>query len=94
MITTDGTTARLWNVFAERELCRLLSFRDGTWAVFDGEGRFDAANQGDVEWLYGLAGDEPITLKDLKERYYDPGLLAKYMGFNKGLLRKVEPAKR
>jgi WD40 repeat protein len=30
--SADGT-ARLWNAVSGRELCRLLGFRDGTWAV-------------------------------------------------------------
>ena len=29
-------------------------------------------------------------IKQLKARYYDPGLLAKYLGFNKEPLRAVE----
>ena len=84
----DGTT-RIWETQTGRELCRLISFTDGTWAVVDSEGRFDAANGGDVEGLHWVVGNEPIALKQLKERYYDPGLLAKYMGFNKEPLRQV-----
>ena len=44
---------------------------------------------GDVEGLHWVAGFEPIASKQLKERYYEPGLLAKAMGFNKEPLRKV-----
>ena len=82
-------TARLWDVETGRELCRLVSFRDSTWAVIDPEGRFDASNGGDVEGLHWVVGNEPIALNQLKERYYDPGLLAKYMGFKKEPLRDV-----
>ena len=69
--------------------CTLFRFRDGTWAVIDEQGRFDASNGGDVEGLHWVVGNEPIALKQLKERYYDPGLLAKYLGFNKEPLRQV-----
>src|SRR5205807_5073429 len=65
------------------------SFQDGSWAVVDPEGRFDAANGGDVEGLHWVVGTEPITLDQLKERYYDPGLLAKKLGLHKEPLRKV-----
>ena len=82
-------TTRLWDVQTGKELCQLVSFSDGTWAVVDPEGRFDASNGGDVEGLHWVVGNEPIALKQLKERYYDPGLLAKYLGFNKEPLRKV-----
>jgi hypothetical protein len=70
-------------------LCTMTSFDDGTWAVVDPEGRFDASNGGDVEGLHWVVGTEPIALSQLKERYYDPGLLAKIMGFNKEPLRDV-----
>ena len=82
-------TTRIWEAETGRELCRLISFADGTWTVVDPEGRFDAANGGDVEGLHWVVGNEPIALKQLKERYYDPGLLAKYMGFSKEPLREV-----
>ncbi|HZW31980.1 MAG TPA: caspase family protein [Isosphaeraceae bacterium] len=85
----DGTTA-LWDLEAGRELCRLLSFDDGTWAVVDPEGRYDAAHGGDVPDLHWVVGDEPIELVQLKERYYDPGLLAKHLGLSKEPLRSVE----
>ena len=86
--STDNTT-RIWDAQTGRELCKLISFTDGSWAVVDPEGRFDAANGGDVEGLHWVVGNEPIALKQLKERYYDPGLLAKYLGFNKEPLRQV-----
>jgi len=79
--STD-TTARLWDAQSGEELCRLISFDNGDWAVIDKEGRFDAANEGDVDGLHFVAGLEPIKLSQLKERYWDPGLLAKHMGFS------------
>ena len=72
-----------------RELCRLVSFDKGEWAVVDPVGRYDASNGGDVEGLHWVVGNEPIALNQLKERYYDPGLLAKHLGFNKEPLRDV-----
>ncbi len=75
-------TARLWDAATGKELCRLISFRDGSWAVVDGAGRYDASNGGDIDGLHWVAGDELIALEQMKERYYDPGLLAKYLGHN------------
>src|SRR4029077_10967649 len=37
--SNDGTT-RLWNAKTGKELCRLISFNDGNWAVVEPEGRF------------------------------------------------------
>jgi hypothetical protein len=55
----------------------------------DPQGRFDASNGGDVQGLHWVVGNEPIALDQLKERYYEPGLLAKKLGFNKEPLRQV-----
>ncbi len=88
----DGT-ARLWETTTGNELCGLVSFADGTWAVVDPKGRYDASNGGDVEGLHWVVGNESIALAQLKSRYYEPGLLAKIMGFNKEPLRQVEAFK-
>jgi len=84
----DGT-ARLWKADSGQELCELIGFRDGGWAAVDPDGHFDASNGGDVKGLYWVVGNEPISLGQLKERYYEPGLLAKKLGFNKEPLRDV-----
>lgn len=85
----DGTV-RVWQVETGRELGCLTVFADGTWAFSNPEGRYDASNGGDVEGLEWVVGNEPIALKQLKERYYEPGLLAKIMGSSREPLRKVE----
>jgi WD40 repeat protein len=83
-------TARLWDTSTGEELCKLVSFRDGGWAVVDRDGRFDASNGGDVDGLHWVIGTEAVALNQLKERYYDPGLLAKKLGRNPQPLRDVE----
>ena len=70
----DSTT-RLWQTETGKELCSLISFRDGTWAVTDREGRYDASNGGDVEGLHWVVRNQAIDLKQLKQRYYMPGLM-------------------
>jgi WD40 repeat protein len=87
----EDKSIRLWAVDgpASHLLCALYSFNDDTWAVVDPNGRYDASNGGDVAGLHWVVGNEPIELKQLKQRYYDPGLLAKYLGFNKEPLRSV-----
>jgi WD40 repeat protein len=85
----DGT-ARVWDPATGRTLCSLMSFRDGSWAVTDPQGRFDASHAGDVRGLHWVVGMEVISLDQLKARYYEPGLLAKLLGANDEPLRKVE----
>jgi hypothetical protein len=62
--SSDGTT-RLWDVATGRPLASLISFRDGSWAVTDPEGRFDASNGGDVGGLHWVVGMEVISLAQL-----------------------------
>jgi hypothetical protein len=83
-------TAKVWDVQTGNCLATLVSFKDGTWAVVDPAARFDASNDGKVEGLHWVMGDMPIALSQLSERYYEPGLLAKAMGFNQEPLRPVE----
>ena len=85
-----NSKTRVWDAATGHELCSLISFKDGSWAVTDPAGRFDGSNDGDVEGLHWVVGNEPIDLVQLKERYYEPGLLAKVLGFNKEPLRKVD----
>jgi WD40 repeat protein len=78
----DDKTTRLWDAAAGKELCRMVGFPDGSWAVVDPAGRYDASNGGDVEGLHWVVANQPVALDQLKDRYYDPGLLAKYLGLN------------
>jgi len=89
----DGTT-RLWNLETGDELASLISFNDGTWAVVDGAGRFDASSGGDVAGMHWVVNDqagnyEVIALSQLKQRFYEPGLLSKLMGYNDEPVRDV-----
>ena len=86
---SQDNLARLWNARTGAEMCRLISFADGGWAVVDPQGRYDASRGGDVDGLHWVVDQEAIALDQLKERYYDPGLLAKILGFNKEPLREV-----
>jgi hypothetical protein len=87
---SEDKTTRLWEAGTGKALAQLVSFRDGSWAVVDSKGRFDASNGGAVEGLHWVVGNEAISLDQLTERYYEPGLLAKHFGLNKEPLRGVE----
>jgi WD40 repeat protein len=84
----DGTN-RLWNAHDGKPLATVIPFDDGSWAVVDPSGRYDASSAGDVEALHWVLRGTPVALGQLKERYYEPGLLSKVMGFNPEPLRDV-----
>jgi len=81
-------STRIWNVAAGRELARLVALDGNDWAVVDPVGRFDAS-PGGMQLIHWVVGLEPIALEQLKNRYFDPGLLAKVSGYEKEELRDV-----
>jgi hypothetical protein len=58
------------------------------WAVTTPSGLFDASPEM-MENLHYVFGMEVVELGQLKERYYEPGLLGKLMGFSSSELRNV-----
>jgi hypothetical protein len=67
---------KLWDVASGRELASLFSLDRSDWAVVDPQGRFDAS-PGGMHLMHWVVGMEPIDFTQLKERYYEPGLLNK-----------------
>lgn len=73
---SDDTTARIWDPRPGAELCELLTFNDGTWAVADlNTGRYDASSGGNAKWLCWVIGNQPYDLSKFKSGRYAPGLL-------------------
>ena len=66
----------------------MLSINATDWIVTTPSGLFDAS-PGAMQLMYYVQGLEVIELEQLKERYYEPGLLAKVMGFDRSDLRNV-----
>jgi hypothetical protein len=80
----------LWNATTGAALAKLVNFPEDQWAVTDPLGRFDASRGGDIDGLHWIVANEPVALSQLKSRYYDPGLLAKNLGWNTELPRPVD----
>jgi WD40 repeat protein/uncharacterized caspase-like protein len=88
--SADSTT-RIWNAQTGAEICKIVTFRDGTWAVIDPTGRYDAPNGGEISGIQWVYGTEIIALSQLKDIYYTPKLLARLLGYNKEPLADVRP---
>ncbi len=84
----DQGRITLWEVSSGRELATLFLLDKGDWAVVDPAGRFDASPRG-MQLMHWAVGLNTIALAQLKERYYEPGLLGKILGLNKEPLRDV-----
>lgn len=95
--SSDGTV-RIYNPQSGTPIATMVSYREGGWAVVDPEGRYDASDPDNSPGLYWLVewpqqgacgGTQVIELKQLKERFYTPGLLARKLGFNREPLPSV-----
>ncbi len=73
-------------------LASLIALDETDWVIITPDGRFDASEgaQKLMHYAYGL---EVINLEQLKEMYYEPGLLQKLLGFSKEKLRSIVPLK-
>ena len=87
--SADGAI-KLWNGQTNEILATLVSLNDNDWMVVDAAGRFDAS-EGALKLMHYTYGLEIINLEQLKEIYYEPGLLQKLLGFNKEPLRPIVP---
>ncbi len=84
--------ARIWDARSGALVARLVELGESDWAVVTPDGRFDAS-AGAFELMYWRIGSETITFNQLKERYYEPGLLAKVMGQSREALRDITALK-
>ncbi len=83
------TSAIIANLlFSENALEDDDAIPNRTWAVTTPSGLFDASPDM-MEDLHFVTGLEIIELEQLKERYYEPGLLSKLMGLSREPLRSV-----
>ena len=87
----NGARIRTWNLSGE-ELSSLIALDKNDWAVVASDGRFDASQKA-LDLMHYVYGFEVINLEQLKDGYYEPGLLAKLLGFNTEPLRQVKPLK-
>jgi WD40 repeat protein len=81
-------TAKIWNRRSGEALATLIALEGGEWAVTTPSGLFDAS-PGAMRLLYFVVNQEVVELEQLKERYYEPGLLAKITGHSQEQIRSV-----
>jgi WD40 repeat protein len=88
--TSVDRTVRFWDVKTRKQLCTLVTFPEThEWAVFDPEGRYDGSNNGRVPQIHFVAGLETYGIDQLRRQYYEPGLLAKHLGYAPDALTSV-----
>ena len=78
----DDAITRLWDTQTGRELCRLVSFIDGSWVVLNNDGRFDTNNLESLKGIHWIMADDPLRplpLEIFMQAYFEPGLLPKLL---------------
>jgi WD40 repeat protein len=88
MVSTFNAKITFFDLKKGAELLSVVAIDSADWVVLHPSGLFDAS-PGALEKMYYVQGDEIISLSQLKERFFEPGLWAKVMGYNKDPLRDV-----
>lgn len=82
-----GHTTKIWSRTGA-VLATLIAIDSTDWAVIHPSGLFDAS-PGAMRLMHYVEGLEVISLEQAKERYYEPGLLAKVIDPEGSVLRDV-----
>lgn len=80
---------KIWDVESGKELITVIKLGKDDWVHLTADGHFDASPNA-MKLLYYVVDSETIDLEQLKERYYEPGLYSKVMGYNKEPIRNVK----
>lgn len=88
-----GGEIRVWDFKNQKDLFSFFALGQGNWVVVSPEGKFDASPNG-MKLMHFVVntekGPEAIDLEQFKERYYEPGLLSKLLGYNSEPMRDVK----
>lgn len=82
LIGTESGITSIRNLQTGQELCRLISFFDGTWVVTTPDGRFDTNNLETIRGLYWVISDDPMNplpVDTFAREYYEPRLLPRVL---------------
>ncbi|MBV6441718.1 MAG: Protein TolB [Saprospiraceae bacterium] len=82
-------TIKLWDATNGKVRATLLAINSDDWVVTTPSGLFDAS-PGAMNLMHFVAGLEVVELEQLKERYYEPGLLSKILGLSRDPMRSTE----
>jgi len=87
--SSNDNTMKIYDINAKKLVLNLIQFGKNDWVVSNPDGLFDASANA-MKLLYYTSGLKVIELDQMKERYYEPNLLPKVLGFNNEKVRNVE----
>lgn len=80
---------KIWDSTSGKEIASLVQIGTNDWVVNTPTGLFDAS-PGAMNLMHYVVGQEVIELNQLKERYWQPGLLKALLQFSQNEVRDVE----
>ncbi|QTA82303.1 WD40 repeat-containing protein [Desulfonema limicola] len=86
LTASEDGTGILWDADTGMSASRILSFKDGLWAVIDKDGRYDSNSPGDLPGVSWIMPDEPLKPYPLEifiKEYYTPRLLTRKLANEK-----------
>lgn len=83
----DGTI-KIWDIASGKEKATMVSIGSSDWAISSPSGLYDASTEAMKRMHYSV-GMDVVSLRQIKERYWEPGLLAKITGFSQDTIRSV-----
>lgn len=73
---SSDNSIKLWDISTGKELISIIATDSTNWVVYSPTGLFDAT-PGAMDKMHYVVGQDIIELNQLKDRYYEPGLLRK-----------------
>ncbi len=90
VISTRGdASVHIWDIHSRQILGTLYFLGEVDWAVLTPSGVFDAS-PGAMKMMHYAVGLEVVELDQLKERYWQPGLLSLLLNFEDGEIMDIE----
>lgn len=83
----DGTI-KIWDIVTGKEIATLVSLGETDWAVTTPQGLYDASPSA-MKTMHYVVDNDVVLLRQIKERYWDPGLLGKVTGWSQDSLRQA-----
>lgn len=81
---------KVWQTDSNKSIASIIPLDTEDWAVITSDGWFDASKNA-FNLMHYVYGSEIIELEQLKNEYYEPGLLNKLLGYSKHALRSIVP---
>ena len=83
----DGTV-KIWDAASGKEIATLVSIGNAEWAITTPPGLYDASPAA-MKLMHYVVGMDVVVLRQIKERFWDPGLMAKVTGFSQDTIRSL-----